>query len=61
MNENKKFEVGQRVKQFDEDIDGYAYGVITEVGNYAISINWDDISDDCEHRESEWDSIIVIK
>lgn len=57
----EKFKVGQKVKQFDEDIEGYAYGVITEVGDYAILVNWDDIPDDCEHRKGEWNSIIIIK
>lgn len=56
----KEFKVGQRVKQYDNDIDGWAYGVITEVGDWAILVNWDDIQEDCEHHKNEWDSIIII-
>jgi hypothetical protein len=61
LSEMGKFKVGQLVKQFDEDIQDFAYGIVTEVGNYAILVNWDDIPDDCEHLKNEWGSIIVIK
>ncbi len=56
----EKFKVGQQVKQYNDDIDGWAFGVVTEVGDYAILVNWDDIQDDCEHRKDEWNSIIFI-
>jgi hypothetical protein len=55
-----KFKIGQRVRQWDDDINDYAYGVVTEVGNYAVMILWDDIADDCEHRIDEWDSIKIV-
>jgi uncharacterized protein YegJ (DUF2314 family) len=55
-----KFERGQRVKQYDDDIEDWAFGVVTEVGNFAIFIKWDDIEGSCEHKKNEWDSIMVI-
>ena len=59
-----EFKVGQRVKQWDTDDPEnhfWAYGTIDNIGDLAIEIAWDDITETCLHYKEDWDSIIIIK
>jgi hypothetical protein len=45
-----KFEVGQHIKTYDADEEKVVNGIVTEVGDETITVQWDDLTDDTEYE-----------
>jgi hypothetical protein len=48
-----KYEVGQKVRIYDEDDAKMVNGIITEVGDETIEIKWEDLSEPTEYEISK--------
>lgn len=55
-----KFEIDQKVWQYDPDDGEKVFGIVTDTTADKIMIKWDDLSQPTEHEKSEWSSIHII-
>jgi hypothetical protein len=57
----EQFYIGQRVKQKDPDEGYMVYGIVREIKDKSIIIDWDDpeygLMDGVEHFADEWPTI----